>query len=664
MQRTKKIGFEIKALVIGCLLIIAFYNIRLNIFSPTAFSNDNFSFAFPTRVLISTSIQNAIFPLWDHWTHGGFPLSSLFTMTAFSPIVIFLSLFGVYKVQTFAFEMLVVLVIGFIGMYVWLKRYSSKLGALVMGVCYVTCGIFITQTPINFEFVASAAMFPWMAVGISSILEGKKYGVGIIPFTIWLASTEGYFGLNIVGWQFILLFCLIDWYVCKNNRFLAKDFLIKFRSILFGVILGYFIINYPYIETFVHYGMNFNFLREADFNPFAASAKLFSIFALIVPNKIDFFFGDSYQSYTLPLYFGSLNIIWIIYAILKKINIKTVITLVFLSIISFCSMLSNKYIPGRLLNSTIPFLGIVRWHGVYLTITLFFLSTLASVGFQPFIDDKKTNMKWVSVIIFALLMIFAVCKQAGAYYTNPLTYLAYPQIYVYILFVAILLLVPIYKNILYSIAIVVLLEILTVSGDIRQFGNYFYLLDMDIRERDVLNIQTKHFPPPDNIRTDEQSNINIQYYSKKPTLYGYNPITYPSIKSLYGKAEYAKLMKTVFYTVDSNSFPIIGSQLEVSMKRFTPNTVEATITAPRDNTEVVWSSPYVQNWKLYVNGKSQVFKRNMYGLISFILPEGGNSVVFRYSPRYLIPSIFLSLFALSISVYLLIPYNRKAVGKK
>jgi len=164
-------------LVFGSIIVTLFYLVRLQLIgNPLTLANDNYALGYPLRILVSSSIQQGIFPLWDHWTHGGMPLNSPLMMLSFSPIVLILSIFGIYGISTYVVEIIVIHILCFIGMYWWLTFYSTKRASFVVALCFTTLGAQVLQTPINFEAVVSVALLPWIAVGMKYCMNGLKKG--------------------------------------------------------------------------------------------------------------------------------------------------------------------------------------------------------------------------------------------------------------------------------------------------------------------------------------------------------------------------------------------------------------------------------------------------------------------------------------------------------
>jgi len=320
-------------LILGSIAVIFFYLIRLELVGNlVALVNDNYSLGYPWRILVSSSMQNGIFPLWDHWTHGGMPLNSPLGMLSFSPIVQLLSLFGVYSLSLFIIEILIIHVLCFIGTYIWLTFYSSKFSSIVLAFCFSVMGLQIIVTPLSLDAVVSTALLPWMAIGMKYCMKGFLRGIGILAIAIWIMMTTGYLGMNVIYIEFIAFYCIAEVII----QILIKKHTITqlFTGICYiigGLLLGGLIVNYPYIENFVYYGTSFATMRDSTFSPYASSANLFSLFTLFFPNKVWAFASDEFMAHTGMMFFGSIPIYMVIYSLFyKKFRWQVILLMIFL----------------------------------------------------------------------------------------------------------------------------------------------------------------------------------------------------------------------------------------------------------------------------------------------------------------------------------------------
>lgn len=655
--------FEFNLLLVS-IAVVVFYIIRLQLLgNPLALANDNYALGYPLRILTSSSIQNGIFPLWDHWTHSGMPFNSPLIMLSFSPIVLLLSLFGVYSIPTYVIEILIIHILGFIGMYIWLTFYSSKFSSLVIAFCFTLMGAQIIQTPLNFEAVVSTALLPWLGVGMKYCMRGTLKGIGILALAVWIIMTTGYIGMNVILIEFIALFCILEAIIFAFKKDPnIKQVLLGILFIFYGLLLGFLIVNYPFIENFVHYGTSFYTMRDPTFTPYLASSNLFSLFTLVFPNHIWAFSSGEFSAFTGIMFIGSIPIYMMLYAFIYRKFRFSIILLMGFSILSFGAMLSMKYPFARWISMNFPLLRYIRWHVWLLPVSVFFVATISSIGMKDFMVEKRRNVKFIAFFVLIIIAALVALKQSGSLFISPTSYLLYPQIVTYII-LGIIILVSRQKvnKLIYVVSIV---EVVVISWSIVLLGNnllYTGLTKDEAFERELIKKRTEYFPLISNDRSAQNSHINPQYYTKQPTLYGYNPVIYPTLASFIDDPEYPVIMKYLFYPVNTVGQPDINDDFKVYSIRLTPNSAEAAIDIQSKEQKIVWSSPYSSSWILSIDGVRSKTQPNKFGLTQFTIKNGIHSVRFVYTPPYLIPSLVLSLLSIGTSIYLLTQKSKNKI---
>ncbi len=658
----KRIPFKLYFLLILLFSLYIFIS-SSNLGKTASIYHDNFAINYPVRILTSTAVRSGYFPLWDHWTHGGIPFNTLFFSTSFSPIILFLSLFGIYSLKTFFVEMLIIFLLGFFGMFLWLKTYVDKYIALLGAACFSLSPFFLTQAPINFEHVTSSFMIPWLAYGIKRSLQLKRQAIPLISFSLLIMFTSGYLGVNIIAIQFIFIFCIIEYLL---NKFTLHGLL----NVIFGVLLFIAIYNYPIFETLNYFGTNFNQIRETSFEPSLGSLNIYSFYTIIWPNFINSFVNDNYGSVTALTYFGSINFIFIFYALLSFKKIKNALLLFIFMMVSLISMLSSKLILGKFFTDIIPFYDKVRWHVFYIGIFLFFTLTLSSIGLKNWIKNLKNIKNIIAIISYATLAIVLAFLQSRQ--INIFKYIYYPQSLSFLLFITIYLGIFNFDKILKNYSkikypkkpVMVIFITFIVLGEFLLLPKQLIFLKRDSLLYQQLipmqeNLKTKGFTSTTNERTLSTNWSNEQIYTKNPSAYGYNTLIHPAIKNLMLNNKYAELIKNIFYLADKEGNPFIDAQIDIKIIKFQPNYINLIIETSQDNNQIVWSSPYTKNWKIYINKKLSQTVMNPYGLTTFTLNNNVFEIELKYKPPYLIFSFVISIISIFISIYLLI--SRKSI---
>lgn len=650
MQFLKKNFFKFYffLILLACLYI---FSSTLKLDKISSIYWDDYDLEYPLRILTSTAVRSGFLPLWDHWTHGGLPFNTLFFSTSFSPVILLLSLFGIYTLKTFILEILIIYILGFTGMFFWLKTYVDKYISLLGAACFSLASFFILEVPINIEVVISAFMYPWLAYGFKKAFQAKRQAILIITFSLWIMFSSGYLGVNVIAMQFIFIFCLIEHLL---NKFNIRGLIYT----LIGILLFLMIINFPILETYSYFHFDFSQIRESTFDPYLAAMKLDTFFTAIWPNFIHGSNLDKYDSVTGSIFFGSINLIYILSAIFLLKKNKIVLLLYIFMFISLFSMLSKEFFLGRFFTNVIPFYNKVRFHAFNIGIFNFFALTLSSIGLVNFIKKQENSKKIFSILAYFLLaLLFAFLQSKNTYILN---YFYYPQVLSFIAFVMLFLLVLFFfnKNYQYTNSLIIIVITLITLGEFSLLSPQLVFLEQNVLTHQELitkqeNLKTQGFDSTTNERTFSPSYSNDQLYSKIPSAFGYFPLIHPVIKKLQLSDKYLELMKNIFYSSDKEGLPLNGNSTDIKIIKFQPNYVSLSIKTQQNKAQIVWSSPYTKNWKIYINKNISQTNINSFGLTTFILNKNVNNIELKYEPWYLKASFFISLIGILISIYLL-----------
>lgn len=183
---------------------------------------------------------------------------------------------------------------------------------------------------------------------------------------------------------------------------------------------------------------------------------------------------------------------------------------------------------------------------------------------------------------------------------------------------------------------------------------YTYLLPHQLNA--IESSKTQNFPAVSNSRSTVNRHINVHYYDKTPTLYGYNPIAMPAVFRLQHQTVYIKLFSRLLYAVDAKDMPRLDLDEDVDNLTLTTDALSARITLSTDQ-KIVWSSAYTPSWRGTLDGKPIITRKNSFGLTSFDVPAGTHEINFFYRPWYLWISLELMAFGIIISMLtLIIPF--------
>jgi len=603
------------------------------------FYRDSLYLNYPLRILISTSLQSGQIPLWDHWTHAGLPLTTLFSNLNFSPIVYLLSIFGVYGLKTLAIEALIYNLIGFFGMFTWLKTRVSLNSSLLGAFCFCNAVIIFQQTSINFEALPTYMLVPWLSYGLNQAFQKNPKGIGIICLSLIFMFTAGYLGSNIILVQLVFLFSLCESLLNQN---LSLKNLKPLWFVAAGFLLTLLFFNLSFFESWDHFQFNFSDLRDYKFDPFEVSSRGDSFLTLLFPNEIFPYRGDK-AGYPVVLYCGNLMVFFFILGFNQFWKHKEISYLGLFLILSYGVTLSAESFLGSFFTSIIPFFDKVRFHGWLLILFLFYFLAIACFGLNKYWNDPNSKREKVALGFFlvfntVLLVLMAVFQPAWQSYR--LDYVVYPQVGIIVLFlINHFYFQKKFKSKSYSfwsILILILLDLYLIHPDIARLGASGLEIS---RAKELEKNKTKGFPAPPLQRIQTLEQLNPQYYSKIPNATGYFPLKHPKVFNLKNKANLDTLFK--------------GKDISTKLKilKFTPNQITIGAKILKDET-LTWSSPYTSSWKVTSAEKPLIVKENPNGLTDIHIPKGEYTIEFKYQPSLLRIKKLVTLLSFLVALFL------------
>ncbi|MDX2469221.1 MAG: YfhO family protein [SAR324 cluster bacterium] len=630
--------------------------------------HDNIQIGLPLRTLISSAYHNQIFPFWDHWAMGGNPISSIYIATAFSPIIFVISLFTVYSIDAYIFEIIVTFLLGFAGTYLWLRDRHTEAISLFGATAYSLSAYFIVQYPMSFSSGVSGAMYPWFALGLTYALNRKIKGIGIISLTMLMQFTTGYLGVNIICLQFISLYCLCSYWQTREKFWsFTKEDLIGIGYALAGLCLFLLMFNFILFETFSN--LSLDYFTQRKVSPFTAATSANSAYTFFVPNHISPFVRRGVGQPGI-FYVGLLTVFFALSALWGVLSDKRVPLLLAVGLLAYFSLLTEDIVIARFLVDVIPFYDKVRYHGWNVILVLFFFIELAMIGVSKFhqLDNKRVILTWLG---FFLLAYFAILTADGGPYTLP-KLMGLQQFWL-VPFLVIILSKKVKLKWNTKIFVCILL-LLVDLGNVQR--DYVRLVKTSNLNRDTILANYKKqtepgFPPPERLKRRESiraemplvdgvDQSNLQYLDKEPVFNGYLPQAHPTMIKVANTRRFKWRLKNIFFLASSGADTLKADQkyMEVQFLKMDPESLEASFKLTKSAT-VVWSSAYSKNWELTVDGKKAEYKRSKIGLMSFQLPAGESHIVFSYKPWYFGYSIGLFAIALMLSLLSFMP-KRKA----
>jgi hypothetical protein len=627
---------------------------------PAPIYHDNAAIAYPTRVLVSTALWHGIFPLWDHWTHGGAPLCTLVVALPLSPIVLGLGVFGIYDQTTFVVELIGLHVLALVGMFSWLRTVADDDAAAVGALCYALSAVLLIQAPINIEAVATQAMIPWYALGLRKSLRVARRGAVVLALSLWVMFTTGYLGLNLFVVEILTPYVVADHLLVDAGGVPPGRQWRGFGHVAAGGLLFLGIVNLALVETYRHFGLNLTQVRQTPFDPFTGSAHPRALYTLLWPNRISPFVADASGAHVFPLYAGSVTVLLVLAALASlrppwTHDARRVALLLPVVAIAFLATLSAPY-GGKVFTTILPLYAKVRFHCWGLAVVVFLATTLGALGMRSL--RERGGAGTVILVAFALSATGSFVLQRGVRDLAAIG--SYPQCYTLPLVALVLSrFVPWSWPMRASLLVVLsVLEIGAVSTQIPSLRDGSSLVAAGARKSAAVlagneRAKTTGFPAPPNERTPGAEG-NAQYFTKVPTYAGYNPNIHPTIRRLQDNPRFAGLMAHIFYASDTDGVPARDPLDDVGLE-LTPNVVEARFNARAGPTLVTYSEPFTPAWRLRVDGVARETTQNAFGLTTFRVGGGPHHVELRYRPSGLAASVALSVVSLVIAFVIAVP---------
>lgn len=298
------------------------------------YGGDIYDAYFYWKSYLSTSIKSGIIPFWNPYNFSGTPFIAHPNINIFYPIN---WLFIVLPInQSFAFYILVHMIVAGSTMYWLLRRYSDKWGATAGALIYALGGYFAARIYGGHpEYIDTASWFP-LAFGLTreALLKPdvKKIIYSGFGMAILLLSGNETFFLFFSELVFLYLLYLL---VCKKRNSFIGHFFGLSKILFFSVIIAFgltaveFLPRWQFIQASLRFlGVGYDVAASASFSP-----PLFRFFLQPLssglpgnyqgpwPNLTEY----TYYMGVLPVILIVLFVIWFLTGkIIKKFPIKKV----------------------------------------------------------------------------------------------------------------------------------------------------------------------------------------------------------------------------------------------------------------------------------------------------------------------------------------------------
>ncbi len=634
---------------------------------------DSLVYDYPNKFITSNAFRLGIYPLWDQWRFNGMPDSFNVSFYNISPLVLFSSFFGNYTMTIYTIDVFIVQILCFLGMFYWLKMYVNRWIALYGAFCFSICPMIVTTVPEE-NPLTTMSMIPFLAYSLKLILGGSKRHIGLFALFLLIIFSTGYLGLNILFLPIIFLFVYSEHFFVLLQGKYSKRFiyLVKMSVPVFLAILLFIgISNLEWLQLWEFTKLSLNSLRWVPYSPFSGAAHMKEIFTLFFvnnfPSFIPWFAIIPSPSNTYMIYIGIFNLCLLLYSLFHKKYLSQTLLLAFFSIFIFAISLDSNYATGFFATKFLPFLQFSRWHGWYLVLVEFFMITLTCFGlgilYKQFDKKELKKLLLAQIIILVLLtvsIILLIVKSSPHPYNFFTLQLIFLLTFIFITSYGFL----VYKSIKkFDKKFIVILFVFV--GLTEYIPNSFHYLSYRDRAASFINTDAKsfvaqlnknaryNFTYKSNIRANS---VNSQITKIPTSSLERSVLSAPSMHHLrmtLGEKEFLYLTHYIFYFPDTNQKPIAVLSKTIKITQFEPNSISATVNSRKVNQQLIWSSTYTPDWKLYINGYSKSTSQAAFGFTTFKLQKGKNDITLIYHPNYLSWSIAFQIIAVCIMIGLI-----------
>lgn len=183
-----------------------------------ALKNDVLSLEYPIKFFISQCLHNGIAPLWfDTWALG-FPLESIITWSAFSPIQFWSSLLFKYNLYTLHAEFVLYVALSGCFMYHFLVKHicQERQLSLVLSACYMLSGFNVGSSQ-WLLYITASCFTPLIFSCFIDLLKKPNFKTAaIFSIVYYTMLTSVYAAFNIV--IAYLLITLAGFYIISSKK--------------------------------------------------------------------------------------------------------------------------------------------------------------------------------------------------------------------------------------------------------------------------------------------------------------------------------------------------------------------------------------------------------------------------------------------------------------
>ena len=696
MKKKITIPYELLLLIIA---IIAFYQIA---FLLNSVKWDMVVGYLPRRYFIGECLQNGIFPLWNPYGEGGYPIYANLIST-WSPLNMFTGVLTGYTNLTLHFYFIVHVYIAGLGMFKLIDMLiRHRKIAFIIGMAYMLSGIFIGNAQ-HINILSGSSWLPWVMLFYFKFYKDSKPGNMLwCCIFLFLMITDGYPAITIItGYVLFILFIGFSVKKWKDYGLRALANWIGVNGILAIIIISLSIGQILTLKEVAPYIARFNEVDalRAFNNPFSIPSFLSFLFPYATVNDYWFFKTDTSMA---NAYLGLLPLATIFSGIFLKLPKKAWLFLIIAAVALAIAV--GDALPFRALTyEYLPMMNKFRYPSLFRVFSVFAFLIFAGFSLKALLNQKR-KIKLLRIVLSTLVIlifgagIFAATRidfNAFSLFDSASKSTIYDRIFTQSLIQLIILTLLIFtfskKQVSWQLIILIL------------FADLFLALQLNMHSTGVSNKNPiewyqqikKHpegFPVPSRKPLIKQTNKlfsfgpswkNGSIFRKEVSLEGYNPFLLNTYKKLdrSKKIRQNTLQNPIVYFADSiTSYaqaanitlkPNILAVEKTLLQRFenedfkthysdtwqitsfSPTKIEIETRTTNPQLLVLQQANY-PGWQATIDGNSvEQFKVNHH-FIAIILPTGTHKVLFKFEKNYVIVASLVSLIVFLILVILAI----------
>ncbi|WP_462281697.1 YfhO family protein [Salinivirga cyanobacteriivorans] len=696
MKKKLSIPFEILLLFIA---VLAFYQIA---FLLNSVKWDMVVGYLPRRYFIGECLQNGIFPLWNPYGEGGYPIYANLIST-WSPLNMFTGALTGYTNLTLHFFFIVHVYMAGLGMFKLINHLiRHRKIAFIIGIAYMLSGIFIGNAQ-HINILSGSSWLPWVMLFYFRFYKDSRI-VNILWCCIFLflMVTDGYPAITIItGYVLLILFIGFSVKKWKNYGLPALTNWIGANGIFAIIIISLSIGQILALKEVAPYISRFNQVDalRAFNNPFSIPSFLSFLFPYATVNDYWLFKTDTSMA---NAYLGLLPLATIFSGIFLKLPKKAWAFLI-IAVVALTIAVGDA-LPFRALTyEYLPMMDKFRYPSLFRVCSVFAFLIFAGFSFKALLNQKhKIKLLRIALSTLVILIlgagIFAATKidfNTFSLFNNASKSTVYDRIFTQSLIQLIILALLIFTFSKMQINWKLIILIL--------FTDLFLAVQLNMHSTGVSNKNPiewykqikKHpegFPVPSRKPLIKQTNKlfsfgpswkNGSIFRKEVSLEGYNPFLLNTYKKLdrSKKIRQNTLQNPIVYFADSiityaeaediTLKPNILVVEEHSLQRFVnidfktdySDTWQITSFSPtKINIVTETSNPQLlvlqqanyPGWQARIDGNSVEHFIVNHHFMAIVLPSGKHKVTFMFEKNYVIAASLISLTVFIILVILAI----------